>query len=250
LEYSPQAVREAVVNSRVVLWLIVIVAGYLLGSLPAAHLAAKWARGIDLRKYGTGNVGVGNLVRTTSWQAGLPVTIFDLGKGMLAVWVTHRLALGVPVEAAAGIASVVGHNWPVFLHFNGGRGILTTMGMFFILPVINGHIPWEMVAFLACAAATFFTIRSTPIGTGAGVAVSPLVSWGTGKPLVMTLGFLAMFLIMVLRRLTAPRSSKAGGISKKQLLLNRFFLDRDIRNGQDWINQPCHRNQITKNNKG
>jgi len=168
---------------------------------------------------------------------GLPAIVFDLGKGMLPVWVAHRMELGIASEVAVGISAIIGHNWPVFLRLNGGRGMLTTIGVLFILPLLNGFIPWETVAFFACAAASFCTIHNVPIGTFAGVAVSPLVSWITGRPVALTLGFLAMLSILITRRLAVPRAAEAANVSTKELILNRLFLDRDIREREAWLNR-------------
>ena len=71
-------------------FILLIIAAYLLGSVPASYLVAKWWRGIDLRQYGTGQAGGGNLWRMTSWRLGLPVGIFDLSKGLVMVWSTFR----------------------------------------------------------------------------------------------------------------------------------------------------------------
>ncbi len=216
---------------------LLIVFGYLIGSVPSAYLAGKWFCGIDIRDQGSGNVGVSNLIRATSWRVGLPAIVFDIGKGVLPVWIAYRLELGVAAQAAVGIATIIGHNWPIFLRFSGGRGVLTTISLLFILPLINGFIPWETVAFFTLAAIGFFALHNVPIGTAAGIAVSPLVSWIMGRPPGLTAGFLAIVLIMIARRLIVPRSAEAANISTKQLIVNRLFLDRDIRDGEAWINR-------------
>ncbi len=112
---------------------LLIVGAYLLGSVPTAYLAARLSRGIDIRLYGTSQVGASNLLRMTSKRLALPVIIFDLGKGTAMVWVAQLMGLGTAHQVAMGLAVIVGHNWPVFLRFSGGRGILTTLGVIFIL---------------------------------------------------------------------------------------------------------------------
>lgn len=216
---------------------LLIVFGYLIGSVPTTYLAGKWFCGIDIRDQGSGNVGVANLITATSWRVGLPAIVIDIGKGVLPVWIAYRLELGVASQAAVGTAAIIGHNWPIFLRFNGGRGVLTTIGLLFILPLINGFIPWEAVAFFTCAAIGFFTIHNVPIGTAVGVAVSPLVSWIMGRPPGLIAGFLAIVLIMIARRLIVPRSAEAANVSTKQLIVNRLFLDRDIRDREAWLNR-------------
>ena len=113
---------------------ILVIASYLLGAVPSSYLAAR-SRGIDLRKQGTHQVGGGNLWRTTSRKLGLFVGIFDFFKGMLMVLIAWRLGLDAGQQLAVGLAAVVGHNWPVFLRFHGGRGVATSLGIIIILPL-------------------------------------------------------------------------------------------------------------------
>jgi len=77
----------------------------------------------------------------------MPIIPFDLGKGMLAVWIAHLVGLDVTQQVIVGLATIVGHNWSVFLRFGGGRGMLTTLGVALILPLING-----MICYPQCAA--------------------------------------------------------------------------------------------------
>ncbi len=218
-------------------FVLLLLAAYLFGSVPAAYLAAKWSRGIDIRKYGSGNVGATNLLGLTSKWIAIVVIIFDLGKGMAVVWAAQLIGLGIAQQVTAGLVVIIGHNWPVFLRFNGGRGLLTILGIALFLPLVNGLIPWEIIAFFALAAVGLFIIHSMPLGTGAGIVAMPLVSWGLGEPPAMTLGFLAMFLIMFIRRLTAPKTSVTASVPPGQLLLNRLLFDRDIRDREAWIHR-------------
>lgn len=207
---------------------LLVISAYLLGSVPAAYLAAKWSRGIDLRKYGTGNVGIGNLWEITSKRLTIPVIIFDLGKGAAMVWAVQLLGLGVVPQVTVGLVTIIGHNWSVFLRFNGGRGILTTLGVVFLL------MPWGIVVILAGASLALL-VKTSPLPVLGGITILPFVSWGLGEPLPVTLGFVAILLITVIRRLTAPRLADAIPISKKQLMLNRLLFDRDIRDREAWL---------------
>jgi glycerol-3-phosphate acyltransferase PlsY len=218
-------------------FIILTIVAYLLGAVPAAYLAGKWIRGIDIREYGSSNVGVSNLIAATSWKIGLPVIFFDLVKGILPIWAADLMGMSISQQATVGIAAIIGHNWPIFLHLNGGRGMLTTLAVLFFLPAINGYIPWELIAFFICSAIGLFVIHSIPIGTGVGIAISPLISWLTDKPLALTLGFVVIVFILIIRRLTVPRSQEAKDISTGELLLNRLFLDRDIRDKEIWMNR-------------
>lgn len=228
-------------------FILLLVAAYLLGSIPSAYLAAKWSRGVDIRQYGSGNVGAANLFRLTSKRIGIVVSIFDIVKGMPLVCVAHLLGLGIAEQAAVGIAAIIGHNWPVFLRFNGGRGMMTTLGVAFILPLINWLVPWETITAVAICFIGAFVIHNVPVGIGAAVAQAPLVSWIADRPLEMTLGFLAMFLIMVIRRLTAPKTSLTASVPLGQLMVNRLLFDRDIRDREAWLHrQPVKPKEKTR----
>lgn len=220
-------------------FILLLSGAYLLGSVPTAYLVARWSRGIDIRQYGSGNVGASNILRLTSRWWSIPVSIFDIGKGIAPVYVAHLMPLPVSQQVVIGLAAISGHNWPVFLRFSGGRGILTTLGVLLILT------PWLTLA------ATIFTLawfpfRQLPLGALITLAMLPVFSWflsvpfGIEKSLPLTLGLVAILLLALVRRLTATRTSATGSVSPGELLVNRLLFDRDIRDRRAWISQtPC-----------
>ncbi len=216
------------------IWFALILAAYLLGSFPAAYLAARLIRGIDIRQYGTGQAGGGNLWRMTSWKLGIPVGAFDLGKGMAMVWLAQILGLSVAQQLAVGAAAVAGHNWSVFLRFWGGRGVATAMGVVLIIPIINEMTPWPSVTCFAFLAAGTIILRSSPLPVLAGLTSLPIVS-AIYEPLATTLGFSTILLIVVIKRLLAPRAAEAAAVSKRRMLLNRLLFDRDIMDRKAWM---------------
>ncbi|MBN1862231.1 MAG: glycerol-3-phosphate acyltransferase [Dehalococcoidales bacterium] len=217
----------------------VVVGAYLLGSVPSAYLAGKWSRGIDIRQYGSGNVGATNLMRFTSRRTAIPVVIFDSVKGMIMLGVAWRLGLGVTEQMVVGIAAIVGHNWPVFLRFAGGRGVITTMGVGFLLPLINQLVPLGTMFLVTVVYGSVALIsayfKRLPLGVFIIVAAFPLVVWLLIRSLPLTLGYLAMFLILVARRLTARQPISVTSLSKRQILANRLLFDRDMRDKEAWM---------------
>jgi len=211
-----------------------LLGAYLLGSVPAAYLAAKWSRGIDIRQYGSGNVGATNLLGLTSKWIAIVVIVFDLVKGGVVVWAAQLIGLDITQQVAVGLAAIIGHNWPVFLRFNGGRGILTTLGVIFIL------VPW-LAPIVLVIAFSFALYHQLALGVLLGTISAPVAVWffsqllGVADKLPIALGFLAIFLIAVLRRLTAPRTSLTVSVPLRQLLVNRLLFDRDIRDREAWI---------------
>ena len=222
---------------------LLILAAYLLGSVPAAYLAAKLSRGIDIRQYGSGNVGAANLLKFTSKKVAIPVIIFDVGKGVVMVWAAQLMGLGTAQQVMVGLATIIGHNWPVFLRFSGGRGGLTTFGVVLILVpklgLILVSIAFLLAIFRQLALGTILVIASLPIFSW--FSSVPVIRWlfgqslSTNQQLPVTLGFLAIFLVAVLRRLIAPRTSVTASVPTGQLIVNRLLFDRDIRDREAWI---------------
>jgi len=215
---------------------LLIIGAYLFGSVPSAYLAAKWSRGIDIRQYGSGNIGASNILRTTSKWLAIPVTIFDIGKGVLVVWAAQLIGLGVMEQVVVGLAAIVGHNWSVFLRFQGGRGIFTSLGVILILSPVIGLI----MIVIAYSLALF---RKLSLGVLIALGSLPILSWFLSQPfgiedkLTITLGYLAILLIALFRRLTAPRTSVTASVSTGRLLVNRLLFDRDIIDREAWIHR-------------
>jgi len=216
---------------------LLIIGSYLLGSVPTAYLAGKAYSGIDVRRSGSGNIGASNLLTITSKRITAPVIFFDLTKGMVFVLVAWAIGLGAAQQIIIGIAATIGHNWPIFLRFNGGRGILTTAGVAFLIPWLNGFWPWAVAASCGLVLISVIATHSTVTGVGTGIAAMPLVSWIAGDPFPYTMGLLAMLLIMVFRRLTVPRDPAFASVGYRQLILNRLFFDRDVRDKQVWMSR-------------
>jgi glycerol-3-phosphate acyltransferase PlsY len=225
---------------------ILIIASYLLGGVPSSYLVAR-SRGIDLRKQGTSQVGGGNLWRTTSRKLGLIVGIFDFFKGMLMVLIAWRVGLDAGQQLAVGLAAVVGHNWSVFLRFYGGRGVATSLGIIIILPCININeiTTWPLVAFFAIGTSGLIIARRTPVPILAGFILLPVISAIAHEPLPVTLEYIAMALIIIIKRLTAQPSGEAKKTGMSRLLLNRFLFDRDISDRSLWV----HRKHAAKKEK-
>lgn len=112
---------------------LIILAAYLLGSIPTAYIAGRIHSGKDIRSAGDGNVGAQNAFRQLGPVTGLAVGIADALKGALVIVAAQAAGAGQTVVLLAGAAAVASHNWPVFLHFRGGRGMSVTMGIFSVL---------------------------------------------------------------------------------------------------------------------
>ena len=112
-------------------WIVVLIAGYLLGSLSFSIIFSKLI-GKDIRKQGSGNAGATNMARVFGWAAGVATLAFDFLKAAAAMWIGRKL-LGDTGICLGGIASMVGHCWPVFHDFKGGKGISVGAAIGFII---------------------------------------------------------------------------------------------------------------------
>lgn len=118
----------------------ILALSYLLGSIPWGYFILQWTKGIDIRDYGSGRTGMSNVLRTSGKKGAAPVLILDLGKGVLVV-VFARYILGPGYgEVCAGLIALIGHNWPLFLSFRGGRGIATGLGALSVMSPIAALI--------------------------------------------------------------------------------------------------------------
>ncbi len=110
---------------------LVLISCYLLGSIPSSYIIGRLFKGIDLRKHGSGNLGAANTFRVLGVKAAIPVLLFDVGKGFLAVkLVSFTGTGGIVLILSAALAVILGHNFSVFMRFSGGKGVGTTSGAF------------------------------------------------------------------------------------------------------------------------
>jgi glycerol-3-phosphate acyltransferase PlsY len=217
-------------------WIILIVIAYFFGSIPLSYIIGK-IRGIDLSKQGTHQVGAGNLWRITSRRLGLLVGFYDFLKGMLMVGVAHNLGLDAGQQLVVGLAVIVGHNWPVFLRFHGGRGIATLLGLVIILPALNEISLWPSV--IAAGFTLIMTViyHSSPLPVLISVASLSLTNWLFHNPMSVVMAYLAIFLVVVVKRLTAQPAPEKTQISRGRLIVNRLFFDRDIADKRAWMHR-------------
>jgi len=117
-----------------------IIVAYLLGSIPTAVWLGKFFHGIDVREHGSGNAGTTNTIRVLGWKTGIPVLLIDLAKGWLAAMLPVFLHLAEPesplmtnLQIIGGIIAIVGHIFPVFAEFRGGKGVATVFGVLLAL---------------------------------------------------------------------------------------------------------------------
>jgi acyl-phosphate glycerol 3-phosphate acyltransferase len=171
---------------------------YLAGSIPFGYLLARY-RGIDIRTVGSGNIGATNVTRNLGHKLGALVFVLDSAKGALptalALWLTHDVA----VAAAAGLSATIGHMFPVWLRFRGGKGVATGTGVVAVLMPATAIV--ALLVWLATLAATRF-VAAASILAGATVFGVQLVTAATplqGEQRTLTLFSLSAFVLIVVR---------------------------------------------------
>jgi glycerol-3-phosphate acyltransferase PlsY len=151
-------------------WLVLL-AGYLLGSIPFSFLVARLSGVADVRAVGSGNVGATNVMRAAGRRAGVLAFVLDAGKGAAASTLALALAPLPPQPALAAVGAVLGHMYPVGLGFRGGKGVATGAGAFLpLVPLAGGA---ALVVFALAMAVT----RYVSLASLAGAACLALVAW-------------------------------------------------------------------------
>ena len=153
----------------------VIAAAYLIGSIPfALILSRRW--GADLRQVGSGNLGAANVMRASGVSAGLLVAALDMAKGAASVWIAARSSDGAELPAAAGLAAILGHIYPIWLRFRGGKGVATACGVFSMLT------PLAVPPALAIFAAVVWLTRYVSLGSVLASMAVPPIAYALGSP--------------------------------------------------------------------
>ncbi len=187
-----------------------VAVGYLLGSVPCGVLCARLSGRVDLRRVGSGNIGATNVLRAVGKGAAALTLLGDIGKGALAVGCARATGAAPVLVAAVALAAVLGHLFPVWLGFRGGKGVATTLGVILAaMPAVGGLL---VLIWLAVAALSRY---SSLAALTAAAALPLLAGWMDGRPPMVGLGAALLALIVVrhranIQRLMAGTEGKIG----------------------------------------
>ncbi len=170
----------------------VVLLAYLIGSVPFAFLMTR-GHGIDLRHIGSGNVGAANVLRTTGVPSAVTVMLLDSLKGSVAVLAAQAMTTGPVAPVAAGIASILGHIYPVWLRFHGGKGVATAAGVFGVLAPIALLIASGVFVLTICVT------RFISAGSVAAALALAIAAVATGAPGAVITGTVGAALIILSR---------------------------------------------------
>lgn len=155
-------------------WIVVLLTGYLLGSIPVGYLVVRWLHGIDVREVGSGRTGGTNVLRAAGWGAAVLTGVGDGLKGLVAVLFARQLGGSPLLVALAGVAAVVGHNYSAFLGFRGGAGTMASIGG------ATGLWPWSLPISLLALLPTALITRRASLGSITVAFVLPFLFIGRG----------------------------------------------------------------------
>ena len=182
---------------------LVVMAGYLIGSVPFALILARRFGSGDLRRIGSGNIGAANVLRTSGVRAGVTVMLLDMAKGAGSVMLAQRFDGGA-VTAVAGLAAIVGHVFPVWLRFRGGKGVATACGVFSLLT------PMAVWPALAVFLGAVWATRYISVGSILASVALPPIAYATGSPAPVLAVAVAASVLIVIRHRTNLRRVLAG----------------------------------------
>lgn len=171
---APSPSTEAM-SSTAIAWLICPIVGHVLGAIPVGLLLGRAVRGIDLREHGSGNIGATNAARVLGWKWGTVALILDALKGVLPVLLARQWTRGSPdslhLQVVTGVVAILGHMFPLWLKFRGGKGVATGLGVALVLSPVSALL--ALGAYVFAFAAT----RVSSIGSLAGAVTFPAVEW-------------------------------------------------------------------------
>lgn len=222
-----------------------VIASYLVGSIPSAYLVGRSFKGVDIRQVGSRNMGAMNTFYTIGFWPGMLVLACDIGKGMLALFITFLMAvhlfvisaaLIIPTEMVSGVAVIAGHNFPPFLKFKGGKGGATAIGVLaFIIPWINqvtlgdGSIPVPLgiLIYLGSFLLILAVTRWATFAYGISFLAFPLVAWFGMHDLGLTIYSICIALVPILMYIPRIKQilGKSGG-SFKRAIFRKNLKDR------------------------
>jgi glycerol-3-phosphate acyltransferase PlsY len=203
------------------LGILSIIIGYLLGSIPTAYIVVRKRKGIDIRNVGSRNMGAANVMREIGTLEGVFVALIDIAKGAGAILIAQTLNISELWVFGAGFAALVGHNFPVFAGFRGGKGSATVIGIFLVLA------PLSMLVTFVIVAIPFFATRKFSAAILIGIALAvvafvllPLFIWLFEGSLMLVRYVLAIGVFMLVRNLPGVKQLLAEG-AIKDIIYNR-----------------------------
>mgnify|MGYP001175673353 CR=1 FL=1 len=213
---------------------LIIIGAYFWGGIPSAYIIGKLIKRIDIREYGSGNVGASNITINFNIWMGLSVGTFDtIVKSTIPIVLANLFDQSLWIQMSIGIATIAGHNWSPYLKFTGGRGISTTIGVMLGLvmwkEIISGIILLGIIGHMILKQTALFTLIT---------AISlPFITYFANGNVELTYISVSFTTLIILKRLTSNWSSPPSNQLLVKTLILRFLWDRDLREKDIWTSR-------------
>lgn len=199
---------------------VALIGAYLIGSFPSAYLMARFRKGIDIRGVGSKNVGAMNVFYKVGFAEGILVLAMDIGKGAVAIALVRWLGVPVIAELFAGVAVVMGHSFPVWLKFHGGKGGATIIGILIFL------MPWGIPFYAGIFGLTLLATRFPTFSYSVAFLCFPFVAWLVYQSGVLVAFSLCIVLLPMIKYIPRIKEMHSTGGSWRHVLLRRNLKDR------------------------
>jgi glycerol-3-phosphate acyltransferase PlsY len=199
---------------------IVVISAYVLGSTPWAYIVARLRKGIDIRDVGSRNMGATNVLYEVGVPEGLLVFCLDVGKGTLAVAIARWLDASFTMQLAAGGVVVLGHAFPMWLKFRGGKGAGAWMGGLGLL------MPWGIPYYLTLFVVLLILSRSTTLSYGAALFTVPIMAWRLYDSTELLIFIVSMLAFLVSRYIPRVMEMRATAGSWRGAIFRRSLKER------------------------
>ena len=208
---------------------------YLVGMIPTAYIIGRLVKGIDIRQYGSGNVGGANVFYSVGRRWVVPLGVFELFvKGGSTVWV-GRYVLDLDRSSyalmVAPLLVIVANNWSPLIKFSGGRGVAVAIGALLALAYK------ELILFTAVGLSGWTIFRSSGLWVYISLLLLPLWSLLLNEPLAITWFSLGIVGVVTVKRLTSNWAPLPEGVPKREVFLNRLLKDRDVAKRSQWMDR-------------
>lgn len=215
---------------------LLVLLGYLSGSVSFAYLAGRLWRRMDLRLYGSRKLGGSNAYHFLGFGGMALAGILDVGKALWSAWLSSRLDSELGVTVLIGLGAMVGHNWSCYLGFKGGRGISAILGLLLCV------FPWGAAWLLGWIVGGRLMPHAAAGPALLGFMSLPFFAVLLDQPSATVWGCLGMLLLTILKRLEGTRQPLPPRESVWRVLWRRLVLDRDIANFEAWVHHTPNAN--------
>ena len=199
---------------------LAIICAYLIGSFPSGYIAGRVRKGIDIREVGSRNVGAMNVFYKVGFWEGILVLAVDIGKGAAAVALARWLEVPMIVELFAGAAAVIGHGFPIFLKFRGGRGGATCIGVLAFL------MPWGIPANIVAFGLILLLTRYPTLSYSAAFLCYPFIAWLVYHSWVWVVFSVGILLLPLIKYIPRIKEMRTTGGSWRHVFLRKSLKDR------------------------